>query len=140
MKKRNSKCSLILVLALSALATACAKTSLDMNSAGKDVCSAVNSLPEPTAPSCTDQNSCPALSGTSWVPSVAGVSPANHSASVSSTKTVITKQGVPITGLAQAAPASREVTVTIDMSQDLGGQGSLTLEAAVRNFPSSLTG
>lgn len=78
------------------------------------------------------------ITGTPWTPQAPGVSPSNHDPNVSLTSTVLTATG-PITGLAQGI-ASREVTFTLDMSQDLGQFGSLTLMAQTVNFPSSLQG
>jgi hypothetical protein len=82
---------------------------------------------------------CSGLSGSAWVPKVSGAGSGNHDASVSISQSVINSTGL-ITGLSQAAPASREVSVTIDMNQDLGETGSLTLMAQVTNFPSGLVG
>jgi hypothetical protein len=71
---------------------------------------------------------------------VTGASNSNHDATVAVTQTVLTQTGVPIVGLSQAAPASVEVSFTIDMTEDLGEHGSLSLEAAVSGFPSGITG
>ena len=82
---------------------------------------------------------CLPLSGTAWVPNIAGVDSSHHDATVSVTRQVVTTTG-PLTGFAQPAPASQEVSVTIDMSQDLGAFGSLTLVAEPINFPSNRSG
>jgi hypothetical protein len=77
---------------------------------------------------------CPGLGGTPWVPQVSNASPSNHNGSMTLSQTEIQAFG-PITGLAQPAPESREISVTIDMSQDLGPTGSLTLMAQVVSLP-----
>jgi hypothetical protein len=64
----------------------------------------------------------------------------NHDGSATVSRSTLSQAGVPLTGLEQPAPATREVTFTIDMSSDLGPYGSLTLEAKVKNFPSGLYG
>lgn len=87
-----------------------------------------------------DAGSCVALSGSPWIPNVAGMAASNHDGTVTVSRTTITQAGVPLTGLGQPAPASQEVSVTIDMSTDLGPYGSLTLEAKVKNFASGLYG
>ncbi len=94
---------------------------------------------KPVDGSASSGGSCPTLKGTSWVPQVSGVTPSNHDSSVTLSESVVQTSG-PITGLAQAAPSSREVQVTIDMTQDLGASGSLTLIGQVTQYPSSLSG
>ena len=72
------------------------------------------------------------------LPVVSGVTSANHDGSVTLSQSVITSTG-PLTGLGQGF-SSREVSLSIDMSQDLGTYGSLTLMAQTTNFPSTLQG
>jgi hypothetical protein len=83
--------------------------------------------------------SCSTLTGSPWVPSVPGVSNSNHSGSVTLTKTVLTGSGRVI-GLGQSFTTADEVSVSIDMTQDLGSQGSLMLMGMVTDFPSALSG
>jgi hypothetical protein len=78
------------------------------------------------------------LSGTPWTPNVAGAGAANHDASVTVAKSTLTASG-PVTGLSQAL-SGREISVDIDMTQDLGAYGSLTLQATATGYPSSLVG
>jgi hypothetical protein len=82
---------------------------------------------------------CSALSGDPWVPDVPGVSPSHHDSSVTISQSTLTQNGL-ITGLSQPATFGREIPVTIDMSDDLGKYGSLTLVAQVSNYPSNLQG
>lgn len=80
-----------------------------------------------------------ALTGTSWVPNVPQASDSHHDATVEVTETVISSSGS-LTGLAQATGAGKEISVTIDMSTDLGDNGSLTLMAEMTSFPTGLVG
>ncbi len=73
----------------------------------------------------------PALSGTSWTPNVAGASATNHG-SATVTSEVKTQTG-PVTGYSQPAPASQELTFTINVPADLGAYGSLQLIADVKS-------
>lgn len=124
-----------------AIATALSGAVLGVSSCGGGSSSSapVSSKNYPLPGHC-DAGSCVALSGSPWIPNVTGMSASNHDGTVNVTRTVITQAGVPLTGLGQPAPASQEVSVTIDMSSDLGNFGSLTLEAKVKNFPSGLYG
>jgi len=78
------------------------------------------------------------VTGTPWSPSVTGLSANNHDSNVVLSQTVYQKTGA-VTGLAQGT-SSREISFTIDMSQDLGAYGSLTLMAQVAKYPSGLQG
>src|SRR3712207_262720 len=71
-----------------------------------------------TTTSGQDCSNAAALTGTSWSPSPAGASEANRDSSVQITKTEYTATGS-LVGAGQAAPASKEITISIDMSQDL---------------------
>jgi hypothetical protein len=82
---------------------------------------------------------CGELTGTPWVPSISGVSSANHDAGVTTTSTTLATVTGPVTGLAQGWNG-REISVSIDMTADLGTYGSLTLLAQPVGFPSSLYG
>lgn len=94
---------------------------------------------EETAASKTKARSCTALTGSPWVPNVPGVSNAHHSSSVSLSSTVLSSTGK-VVGLGQGFSVGDEVSFTIDMNQDLGSQGSLTLMAMVTDYPSELSG
>ncbi len=102
--------------------------------------SSTSSKNYPMAGTCSQTSSCQALTGSPWIPSVTGMASSNHDGTVTVSRSTLSVSGAPLTGLGQAAPASREVSVTIDMSTDLGAYGSLTLEAKVKNFPSGLYG
>jgi hypothetical protein len=91
------------------------------------------------AKTCQSVGDCP-TAGKAWVPSVAGASGSNHDTSVTVEQTVLEQTGVPVLGLAQAAPSTVEVSFSIDMTEDLGQNGSLSLEAEVTGFPSGITG
>jgi hypothetical protein len=78
------------------------------------------------------------LTGTPWVPNVTGAGASNHDSGVTVTKTSTSTSGL-LTGLSQAW-TGREIKVTIDMTQDLGQYGSITLEAKTTGFPSGLLG
>ncbi len=84
-------------------------------------------------------SSCPALTGTPWVPSVSGASASNHNSSVKLTQSVLTSSG-PIIGLNQGITSSVEIPVTIDMSQSLGALGSLTLIGETSGQSSQIAG
>jgi hypothetical protein len=81
------------------------------------------------------------LSGTPWIPNVAGVSASNHDSSVVESRQTITASpaGASIVGLAQGF-SGNEVTVNFTVPEDLGDYGSFTLLAQPMNFPSSLKG
>ena len=79
------------------------------------------------------------LSGDPWVPNVAGSGAANHDSSVVVSKEVLTTQTGPVVGHSQGWNG-KEITVTLDMSQDLGAYGSLSLVAQTVGFPSALEG
>ncbi|MCM2322913.1 MAG: hypothetical protein NDJ90_06590 [Oligoflexia bacterium] len=67
-----------------------------------------------------------------------GVSSANHDASVTVSTSTQSASG-PVVGLAQAIPASSEVTFTIPMQEDLGEYGSLTLVGKATSVPTPLS-
>ena len=92
-----------------------------------------------TDPTLSASVPCADLTGTAWTPSVPGISSSYHDSTVTLSQSTIQTSGL-ITGLAQAAPISREIAVTVDMNQDLGPLGSLTLMAQVNSFPASLSG
>ena len=79
------------------------------------------------------------VTGDPWVPNVAGASASNHDSSVVVTKSVQTGSGL-ITGFAQGADSSREISFSIDMTEDLGPSGSLSLVAETIGYPPALTG
>ena len=81
----------------------------------------------------SESTACVALTGTPWVPAVPGVTPSNHDSTVSLSQTIIKGTG-PVLGLGQAAPAGKEIAVTLDMTADLGQYGSLTLVAQSDGF------
>jgi hypothetical protein len=83
--------------------------------------------------------SCASLPGTAWIPQVPGVSSSNHDSTVSLINSEVQTTG-PVIGLAQGVSGSNEISVSIDMMQDLGPSGSLTLTAQVTNYPSNLSG
>ncbi|MEO5970630.1 MAG: M43 family zinc metalloprotease [Bdellovibrionia bacterium] len=91
-----------------------------------------------TTPS-SSSASCVALTGNAWVPAVPGVAPSNHDASVTLSQSVINTIG-PVVALNQPVPLGKEIPVSIDMTEDLGQYGSLTLMAQTVNFPASLGG
>jgi hypothetical protein len=74
------------------------------------------------------------------VPNVAGVASSNHDSSVSVTKTVLSAVSGPLVGLAEPAPASKEVTVTFTLPSDLGEYGSFSLLAEAKNLPANVSG
>ncbi|MDR3606515.1 MAG: hypothetical protein P4M08_03940 [Oligoflexia bacterium] len=119
------------------LVTGCGGSSTDSLTTAVSTSSSCGALAATfsSAQTCQSTGTCPGA-GVAWSPSVTGASNTNHDASVVVTQTVSTQSG-PIIGLAQPAPASAEVTFTIDMTEDLGEYGSLTLEAEVQNFPSA---
>ncbi|MEK6577747.1 MAG: hypothetical protein AABZ55_00845 [Bdellovibrionota bacterium] len=80
------------------------------------------------------------ITGTSWVPNVSGVSQTNHDSSVVISKTSTTYPSRPVVGLAQAAPGSVETTVNFSIASDLGVNGSLSLVAEAKNYPSNYSG
>lgn len=79
------------------------------------------------------------LEASTWSPSVTGASSANHDTNTSISTTTLTATG-PLTGLGQAAGSSQEISISIDMSTDLGANGSLSLVAETTNFPGGLQG
>ncbi|MBI3535287.1 MAG: hypothetical protein HY072_07360 [Deltaproteobacteria bacterium] len=91
---------------------------------------------EPT----TTVSGCDALTGSSWTPNISGVSDSNHNDSgVAVYKTSYTGQGL-LTGLAQSYDASSSHVITfsgLDMSTDLLSNGSVTLVAEAKDFPTS---
>jgi hypothetical protein len=89
---------------------------------------------EATGPTCTVP-----VTGAKWVPTVPGASSTNHDAGVTETVTVSNHTG-PITGLDQAVKDSQLISVTIDMTDDLGSSGSLTLQARGTSMPAGLIG
>ncbi len=91
---------------------------------------------------------CPALPGEPWVPEIEGVGRSNHtdsniksySAQVTSAQVTVTaiNQGfsetlTPVTGIASVG------SVNFSVDDDLGSQGSLTLQAEVVDVPSAIT-
>ena len=82
---------------------------------------------------------CAGLSGSTWNPQVSGASSSNHQSSVSLSSSVQNLSG-PLIGLSQAASSDKYITLTFDMTSDLGQLGSIMLIAQVTNFPSSLSG
>lgn len=96
-------------------------------------CSETNSGKATTAPACTT------LTGDSWVPKVTGAAATNHSSAITVTKTEVLTTGF-LTGRGQPAPATREVSVSIPMLDDLGPLGSISLVAEVTGFPEDLEG
>ncbi len=82
---------------------------------------------------------CSTLTGTAWTPDVSGVSTSNHdTTNVSISTTTATTTG-PVSGLEQGI-SSRLLTVTFSVPDDLGDNGSLTLEAETTSFPADLAG
>ncbi|MGK5082074.1 hypothetical protein WDW37_02120 [Bdellovibrionota bacterium FG-1] len=79
------------------------------------------------------------LEGAAWVPNVTGAGAVNHDANVTLTKTDLATVTGPLVGLAQGW-SGREISVTIDMTDDLGDYGSLTLLAQPTGFPAALQG
>ena len=79
------------------------------------------------------------LTGSPWVPNVSGAGAANHDPNVTVTKTVLPSVPGPLTGLGQGWTGN-EISVDIDMTEDLGDYGSFTLLAVPTGFPSSLQG
>ena len=90
------------------------------------------------APS-SSSSSCGAPTDAGWTPNVSGVSSGNHDSTVSVSTTSTTVNGVLI-GIKDPAPASKEVSVSIDMSQDLGTYGSLLIQAETISMPTGYTG
>ncbi len=74
--------------------------------------------------------------GTPWTPNVPGVSASNHDSSVEIFKSVQTASGVTLTGLDESftMTGSKVATFTIDMSEDLLENGSLSLVAQTTGF------
>jgi hypothetical protein len=93
----------------------------------------------PASSATSSSSACVTLTGTPWVPAVPGVATTNHDSTVSLSQTVLSATG-PVVGLGQAVPAGKEISVSIDMSSDLGQYGSLTLIAQTTAFPSALQG
>jgi len=85
---------------------------------------------------------CPTVTGTAWVPNVAGIGNANHDdASIASYKDVYTVSSAPLLGLGQSYGPAQVVTISnIDMETDLGSNGSISLIAETTGFPASLSG
>src|SRR5437879_3143260 len=80
-----------------------------------------------------------ALTGSPWVPNVPNASNANHDVGGTVTTTVSQVTGV-LTGLQQPVTVGQLITVPIDMSQDLGADGSLTIQGRGTTMPSGLVG
>lgn len=86
------------------------------------------------------ESSCEVVTtGSVWVPSVTGASDSNHDSAVTVSTTTLTGSGSVI-GLGQPVTADKEISITVDMSSDLGVNGSLSLVAEVTDFPSNLAG
>ena len=79
------------------------------------------------------------LTGDPWVPNIAGSGAANHDSGVTVTQAVLATQTGELVGLAQGW-GGREISVSIDMTQDLGEYGSLSLVAEGVGFPAALKG
>ncbi|HLD98775.1 MAG TPA: hypothetical protein VJB59_00865 [Bdellovibrionota bacterium] len=82
---------------------------------------------------------CSPVTGTPWTPLIEGAGSSAHSSSISVSKTVLTGTG-PLLGWEDPLLAASLVTVNIDMTQDLGAGGSLTLVAQATGFPGGLSG
>jgi hypothetical protein len=78
------------------------------------------------------------VTGTSWVPDVPGAGAINRDSNVTISKTTVTATGN-VTGHGQSW-SGREISVDIDMTQDLGAYGSISLQAVTTSYPSSLSG
>lgn len=78
------------------------------------------------------------LTGSPWIPDVSGAGSSNRDAGVTITKTTTSTTGT-LVGMSQGW-SGREITVSIDMTQDLGTYGSVTLQAVNTSFPSALVG
>jgi len=76
---------------------------------------------------------CSPIQGDPWVPDIADAAETNHDSAVTLSKQV-SYLSVPITGFAQPAPASREAELAIDMQEDLGAFGSLSVIAEATNI------
>lgn len=83
--------------------------------------------------------SCETTTGSPWVPNISGAGDSNHDSTVTVTQEVLSTTG-PLLGIVQAAPASKEISVSINMTQDLGTFGSLTLVAEPTDFPAGKVG
>lgn len=89
--------------------------------------------------SSTKPNTCSALTGSTWIPSVAGVSSSNRDSSVTISTSKASTTGA-LLGLSQPPAASKLITFTFDMSADLGAYGSLTLVAKASAIPADVGG
>jgi hypothetical protein len=112
----------LLIMMILAVLTACSKSDSGAN-----------------APICSDV---PASAGL-WVPSVTGASSSNHDAGVTVTTTTTSYTGT-LVGLAQGlnpSPTTGNLaSVSIDMTQDLGAHGSLTIQAVGTSVQSQVQG
>src|SRR3954468_1415097 len=79
------------------------------------------------------------VTGTKWVPAVPGASSANHDSTVAESVTTSSHTAT-LVGLAQAVHAAHLVTVNVNVTQDLGNSGSVTLQARGTSIPSALIG
>jgi hypothetical protein len=79
------------------------------------------------------------VTGTKWTPSVTGAGSSNHDATVTVSRVTTTHSGV-LTGLEQSVTNAQLISVPIDMSADLGGFGSLSLEARATSIQAGLVG
>lgn len=78
------------------------------------------------------------LTGSAWVPNVPGAGSLNRDTNVSVSTTTVTATGA-IVGLGETLDG-HEITVDIDMTQDLGPYGSMSLQAVNTSYPSALEG
>jgi hypothetical protein len=83
---------------------------------------------------------CAPLPGNPWIPNISGLSPTNHDESIDVVRSTLPVVYGPIIGLGQPAGGNAEISVRIDMTEDLGPLGSLTLEASAVNMPGGLSG
>lgn len=84
-------------------------------------------------------SSCSSLAGSSWTPSVENVSSSNHNATTTVSQEVLPTATGSMIGLAQPAPTSVEITVSVPMMEDLGVQGSFSLIAKTKDVPSGMS-
>lgn len=91
------------------------------------------------ASSQANATSCPTLTGTSWTPSIEGLSESNHDSAVSVTTSEVTATTL-LTGLGQGFSSDRVITISFDVASDLGANGALSLIGEVTGFPSDREG
>lgn len=76
------------------------------------------------------------LTSSSWSPSVSGVQNSNHDSNVEIIQDIYTVENGPLTGLEDPVTSDREIAIAVDMTSDLGVNGSLSLVAQPTGFPS----